>query len=619
MKRNLFQRLVECCVRPVARTMQRVGRPALLLAGGLFASCSNNLTEGGPGKPLAEGEHPVQLTAMVEAATRTTVDDTWDGGEQVTVHAVSDHPKYTSRPDAEYRTYQVAGNGRLTSDDPFWWTSTEETIRLQAWYCGDGSTDAGHDFQCPQYWSVQPDQSGADSYHAGELLITPVVSARFTGESIPLMFYHQTAKVVVNIRASEGEDYNHLIQGLQIGKDNLLHEARFYPPENEGETFGIWDSDRKAGASSIVAHRRTEPARPDYAVTYEALVIPQPTAGKALLGIKTAVGTVYYTAPGDAAPWQAGKVHTYHISVRFGTVLQLEVESVSCDAAWTGHGEDIPVESQGVIGRYEAGDIKIGDYFYDDGTTSDGGVRVRFTDGSYGMASSKPKPELTNPETGMARKVVGIVFQTEPDRIGAAERQAIQEAGGTVHGLVMSVKNVSGVSKAWATDRVDEALPDCPSKDAMYGDVSGYANCLQIRKNYPDATGYPAFSAVEQYNTTCAVAGIHTGWFLPSAGQWWDMMQNLGNCADLYPNAGGTDTKISWTYQTDICAALNSWMEAVDAKSKDVFVIDRSFWTSTEYGINQAWRWKLAVPAGTLLSEISGKGNTYYVRPILAF
>lgn len=135
-------------------------------------------------------------------------------------------------------------------------------------------------------------------------------------------------------------------------------------------------------------------------------MIPQETAGQCLLTVETDLGTtLHYNAPADAQPLAPGKVSTYDVTVK---VEGLEVDIVTVNSnAWTDSGstEDIIANA----------DPKIGDYFYSDGTWSDGGLR-KSADGSIKIASPKPAPVLTNPNTGAARKVVGIVFQTDWNR-----------------------------------------------------------------------------------------------------------------------------------------------------------------------------------------------------------
>ena len=92
----------------------------LLLAGGLLASGTQDEQLSGSSTPFAAGEHPVVLTGAVETATCATADDTWSGGEQVAVEVAPN----TAGAQPEVKTYTADGDGRLTSDAPFWWTNS---------------------------------------------------------------------------------------------------------------------------------------------------------------------------------------------------------------------------------------------------------------------------------------------------------------------------------------------------------------------------------------------------------------------------------------------------------------------------------------------------------------
>ena len=360
----------------------------LLLAGGLIASCTQDEQLSGSGTPFAAGEHPVVLTGAVETATRATADDTWSGGEQVAVEAAPN----TAGAQPEVKTYTADGDGRLTSDAPFWWTNSAEKKTLRAWYCGDGSTAAGglYASAAPTTWSVKSDQSG-EGYGQSDLLFAPATEAAFAGEAaVPLRFYHQTAKVVVNIKKAEYVTDASQIKAVRVGDGNLVLTAGFTAP-SDGSSAGIWATDEAEAAGTVIPRKLAAPSDAEkYVASYEALVIPQPTAGKRMVAVETDFGTMYYTTPGDARPLAAGKVRTYNITV-YADRLEVSVANGG-DGAWTDGGSE-EVTSKEVKAVYRAEDLKIGDYFYSDGTWSDGGLRKLDADGTMEIANPKPAPE----------------------------------------------------------------------------------------------------------------------------------------------------------------------------------------------------------------------------------
>ena len=75
----------------------------------------------------------------------------------------------------EIKIYAPSNNGNnvtLTSDDPFYWQSKDETKTIRAWYCGDSSTASGgiNTGGVPTSWSVQPDQNEGEGYQQSDFL-----------------------------------------------------------------------------------------------------------------------------------------------------------------------------------------------------------------------------------------------------------------------------------------------------------------------------------------------------------------------------------------------------------------------------------------------------------------
>lgn len=577
----------------------------LLLVGGLLTACGDHSEDHMPA-----GKHPVRLVAAVQPTTRSTaVDNAWTGGEQVAVEATS----YAEGAQPEVKIYTVAADGALTADDPIWWTSDNEWKRLRAWYCADGSSAVGgaHATAVPGKWAVKPDQRG-EGYAQSDLLFatTEAGYAKHVTDPVPMKFYHQIAKVVVNIVKAEYATSADRIRSLRIGGDLLL-EAGYVAPDAGGALTGDWGTGGTRGA----IEPRLLPAPMDpaqYVATYEALVIPQETAEKSMLTVETALGTtLYYNAPADAQPLAAGKVRTYNITVKAD---RLEVQ-IAGGGAWSAGGEENVASKK--VRLFNADELKIGDYFYSDGTWSDGGLRKHKDDGSMVIADPKPAPVE-------GKTVVGIVFQTDKNRIGAAEKSKL--GAGNVHGLVMAVKNAA-IDQAWSVDSKDEGLTKCATKADNYNDINGYGNCEYIRANRGNFDNNPAFKAAYDYNTTCPISASTTGWYLPSSGQWWDILQNLGGCLDLAKQDEQTSSEpiptegyFSWHRWGQGVPVLNSWMEQIATDSKDEFGSGDYFWVSSEnlsykWG---AWYWKVYTNA--VHCNFNGKSALLNdVRPVLAF
>ena len=228
-------------------------------------------------------------------------------------------------------------------------------------------------------------------------------------------------------------------------------------------------------------------------------------------------------------------------------------------------------------------------------------------------------PKEADETTVQAAKVVGIVFQTDKSRIGAKEKEKLGGEG-NVHGLVMAVKNIA-TRQAWGLFGMDEGLTTCRTKADNYNDISGYGNCEHIRTNRGNFDNYPAFKAAYDYNTTCPVSATTTGWYFPSSGQWWDILQNLGGCPALAKQDEQTSSQsgdFTWSDQGDVLAALNAWMEKIATGSKDNFRNNDWIWSSSEYSDSFVRYWSV-FSDGRVECDWRAKYNYLDVRPVLAF
>ena len=542
----------------------------LILAGGLFVACDKEETGGVT--PLPDGKYPLQLTAKVaQPQTRAGGKDTWTGGEEIGVMLEGMLGS---------RTYVMDASGNAVPKDngnTIYWKSTAEA-RITAW--------------TPPYINGSPyvdisDQSGG--YAAFDILYASAVG-RY-GQTINLRFNHRMAKMEITLAAGEGVTEEE-VEGATV---TLLGDSEAYfscgmvgaADQSDGEIKPYHDAATKK---------------------YEAVVVPQYMTGKPLIRIAVGSDVFTYTPDTDAAGnLKSGKRYAYTITVKANGI---NVQSVG-SGTWVANGEE-NVTSKEVKRRFTADELKIGDYFYSDGTWSDGGLRRLYTDGSVVIAAEKPAP--LNGKT-----VVGIVFQTDKSRIGSKEKDKL---GGEdkAHGLVMSVKNAA-MSQKWGPNSQDEGLTECKTKADNYNDISGYGNCEHIRTCRGNFDDYLAFKAADGYNTTCPVSATTTGWYLPSSGQWWDIMQNLGGCpalAKLDEQTSSQSGDFTWSDQGDVLAALNAWMEKIATGSKDNFRNNDWIWSSSEYSDSFVRYWSV-FSDGRVECDWRAKYNYLDVRPVLAF
>ena len=560
-------------IRNIARRpWPRIGGwlPVMMLICGVLASCSS---EDESTAPLPDGKYPLQLTAEVaQPQTRAGGKDAWTGGEEIRVSLEGVFGN---------KTYVMDASGNASpkdADNAFYWKNTDEA-RVSAWTPDiESETDIS-------------DQSGG--YASFDVLYASAIG-RYD-QAINLRFIHRMAKIEVILKAGEGITEEELEGAtVTIFGDPLTHStAGLVSPgdQSDGEIKPYYDAATKK---------------------YEALVPPQDMTGKPLIRISIGSNDFTYTPETEAAGkfgFFGGKRYAYTITVKANGI---DVQSVT-SGTWVANGEE-NVTSKRVKQRFTADELKIGDYFYSDGTWSDGGLRKIYADGSMHIDYYKPGPLR-------GKTVVGIVFQTDKSRIGKKEKEKL---GGEdkAHGLVMAVKNANAAEKViWSNEsRYLDLLNDCVSKSDNYSDISGYGNCESIRSLEGNFDKYPALQAVDGYNTTCPVPTTTTGWYLPSSGQWWDILQNLGGCpalADGYQQTSSDINEFFWSNQGNVPDALNKWMWGIDGWDK--FSYYHQFWSSSKFKGNTMRYWVANSDDGWISCRWGNVNFQLYVRPVLAF
>ena len=285
---------------------------------------------------LPDGTQPLTLTAAIEgsADTRATVDNRWNGNETIALQV-------TDGNGTEWYDYTVDDKGNLSGD--YYWTNPS-SITVQGLY--PNIMAESNDWT----WSVEEDQSSDAAYQSGDLLCSESKIVSF-GQTSTLTFYHQTAKVVVNIK-QEGLPTNIGVTAddisLTIGEGGILTmDGTFTLPteaDSDDRWLGTWETGSTKG--SIKPHLATTPATGNFA-TYEALVIPQDVAtGTKLLTFTaekdgTSYGPFYYMLQKDTE-WKAGYKYTYNVTI---TLYSLQVSVDTGSMTWdNGTGGEGAVE-----------------------------------------------------------------------------------------------------------------------------------------------------------------------------------------------------------------------------------------------------------------------------------
>lgn len=535
----------------------------------------------------------IGLTAHIEDfEVKGIASGTWDGGEEVAVRATLDGT-------VEIRKYNADAGGVLTAAsgyEPFGLADEAGNMDIDVWY--PYSESSGQ-------WSVQDNQADFAAYQASDFIGAFNFSARAGSNDVTL--YHQTARIIVNIMAS-AEVPSGDIAGIQIGKGNLALEGTFTPPA-AGQKYGSWTT---SGADGTIIPLESD-ASGVAAVSCQAIIIPQDMSGKDLVVVSLSNGEeLVYTLPSDAGAFSAGGNYEF-----------------SLYAYKDGLSDEERDDSE-----YGPEDLKPGDYFYSDGTWSDGGLRG-VTESGMVWEDEKPSPES-------GKTVIGIVFCTDQERIGQGEREALAAIGvSEPHGLVLST--ISSTYNSYFTwynkngeysrDETEIGLTEIGADldgDEVYekidADIEGYRNNMLIRTERADdlAAGYyPGFKVAMNFAEEAGgpdASAKTTGWYIPSNGQLIDILRYLLgvdlNGSNFYCDTPGI---IFWEGIGDTPARLNEIMSKVPSSQKVEYPGYNNALMSASQGNAETMRYIDFTESGYLDCLRDYKNRGTHIRCVLAF
>lgn len=285
--------------------LRNMAAVSLLCAG--FVSCSQDDFADTQGEPLPQGEYPLELTAgglqalsapASAPSARGTADDNWDGVQSLAVQVGGVVKEYTvTSPNNE-------STATLTSDEPFYWQTTEEVLNITAWY--------PYSEIYPESWEVKADQNVAANYQASDLIkgeLTLAFADRNNPEKNKLSFEHQMAKIAINLTLKNG--------AVTLGENVSvkLHDV----------------SGVAGGGTDITCYRPSSDQQ-----TYYAILPPQTILGGMRFIQVSVDGNDFSYIPIQIRVLKPGKIYTYNVTLNANGIVVSEVSG----ATWTDGGSE---------------------------------------------------------------------------------------------------------------------------------------------------------------------------------------------------------------------------------------------------------------------------------------
>ena len=236
------------------------------------------------------------------------------------------------------------------------------------------------------------------------------------------------------------------------------------------------------------------------------------------------------------------------------------------------------------IGAYTFANAQVGDFYCKN-------------DKNEGYLIPGDVPSLTDAQQAAC---IGIVYSTDVSRIGAAATKVLENQGITPHGLVMALTNASDGCQ-WGEYNKDEnrgGADGAPFKEntgtlqKQYNNIDGYGETHWIIDTYKNSGNalkdtYTAFYHASRYGTTESSTGKYaapsnsTGWFIPSMGQWWDILSNLGSVNLTGYQSSQENSKYIDGAGRIAVDNMNRYLEKISGATQ--FSTGTYFWSSSEY------------------------------------
>ena len=264
--------------------------PVMIIAIALvfvFISCTND-------SGMNPGGSTLTLRATI-GKDSASVSESFSMGDEITILIDSDKFAYT-----------VDAAGKLSSEIPYYFHSPA-SIEVQGIYPAIDSIQ-NNSFT----WKVETDQSSA-GYEKSDLLVSSVAEVSLENKNASLAFYHQAARIVINVEKSGFLSANPL-SSVKINDVAIM--GKYTLPADEG-THGTWDIQN--GNTGDITPREIDSPADGCVANYEAIVIPQTIAsGKKLFEFNVGeYGHFYYNVPSNGIEWKAGDEYVYNITLNY--------------------------------------------------------------------------------------------------------------------------------------------------------------------------------------------------------------------------------------------------------------------------------------------------------------
>lgn len=221
------------------------------------------------------------------------------------------------------------------------------------------------------------------------------------------------------------------------------------------------------------------------------------------------------------------------------------------------------------------------------------------------------------------QNAIGMVITCFPDRMTDSECNA----EGWNHAYVMGLENL-GVALWGVNNQMAEDIPAMTQYDKIEDNMNGFSETRQLLLGKAGlATNYVSTTIASQRKKEAVPEGIkRSPWFLPSIGQWFDMLANIGGRSprDFGDNTAFGLNDLNWGQETldKLTEQLSKVGSSLPA-FKDDFRL--GFSCSSQYNETRSWMllWHIGDPDYPTWDRVClqgfSKSSAWNVRLFFAF
>lgn len=309
---------------------------------------------------------------------------------------------------------------------------------------------------------------------------------------------------------------------------------------------------------------------------------------------------------------------------------------------WTSDNEEVATVKEGLVTAVAAGETRInvtveGKSAYCTITVKDGVITLPayIYPGDFLLADGSILSKDSDEATVKAANVIGIVFTTDLERMGEAEKEYLKEKGVIQpRGYAMAVKDATDKSVQWYLDTSTDAyyrdeteigLPNIIETQNPQGtfekadaDLDGFLYTKLIKEKRTadlEAGYYPVFKSVVDFTAAVPAPANATEWFVPSNGQFNDILRNLGGVTMTKEGLESMNEEDFIFSAEEYVTAINNAMAKVNEELRSSF--RSTYWTSSAVSATEAR--KVYTDDYVVMCMKDVKNFTAKVRPVIAF